>query len=119
MDGAPQEPSRRRLARLAATSAKEPTALLSASNASTTPCAFDGYPDLQVYLGKGPSAEAESKTTTLVRPLLHHGPTVEVPLFYPASPARDGYCAIPVDEEPRIWCSHRTRHAPTTARSCR
>ncbi|MGW1049364.1 DUF4232 domain-containing protein [Streptomyces sp. NPDC001118] len=91
-----------KLTRLAATSAKEPAALLSATNTGTTPCAFDGYPNVEVYLGKGPSVEAKPKTTTPVRLLLNHGRTVEVPLFYPAAPLRDGYCSIPVDEDPSI-----------------
>ncbi|MGW2651947.1 DUF4232 domain-containing protein [Streptomyces sp. NPDC001393] len=96
------EQLRWKLTRLAAPSAKEPTALLSATNTGTTPCSFDGYPYVHVYLGKGPAVEAKPKATTPVRLLLNHGRTVEVPLFYPAAPLRDGYCGIPVDEDPEI-----------------
>jgi hypothetical protein len=91
-----------KLTRLAATSAKEPTALLSATNTGTTPCAFDGHPYVEVFLGKGPSVEAKPKTMAPVRLLLNHRRTVEIPLFYPAAPLRDGYCSIPIDEDPRI-----------------
>lgn len=76
--------------------------MLSATNTGTVSCAFAGYPDVDVYLGKGPSVSAKPKTTAPVRLVLDHGRTVDLPLFYPASPLRDGYCAIPVDEEPRI-----------------
>ncbi len=101
-----------KLTRLAAPSAKEPTALLSATNTGATACAFDGYPYVEVTLGKGPAAEAKPKTTTPVRLRVNRGRTVEVPLFYPAQPLRDGYCAIPVDEDPRI-----TVQPPHPARS--
>ncbi|KUM89731.1 hypothetical protein AQI88_39410 [Streptomyces cellostaticus] len=75
---------------------------MSATNIGGTSCAFDGYPYVEVYLGKGPSESAKPKTTKPVRLALDHGRTVDFPLFYPASPLRDGYCSIPVDEDPRI-----------------
>ena len=106
------EQLRWRLTRLTANPSKGPTALLSLTNTGATPCTFDGYPDLEVYLGKGPSVDAKPKTTTRVRLLLGHGRTIEIPLFYPAVRLRDGYCAIQPDEDPRI--SARPPHpAPT------
>jgi hypothetical protein len=83
-------------------SGKVPTALLSATNTGAAPCAFDGYPKVQAYAGKGPSVWSEPKAKAPVRLVLNHGSTVEFPLFYPASPSADGSCAIPVDDDPRI-----------------
>ncbi|GGY07303.1 hypothetical protein GCM10010510_61570 [Streptomyces anandii JCM 4720] len=106
------EQLRWRLTLLTVKPSKEPTALLSATNTGATPCAFDGYPDLEVHLGKGPAVDAQPKTTTRVRLLLGHGRTVEIPLFYPAVRLRDGYCAIPPGEDPEI--SARPPHPAST-----
>ncbi|MFI1539591.1 DUF4232 domain-containing protein [Streptomyces anandii] len=81
---------------------KVPTALLSVTNTSPAPCAFDGYPKMHAYAGKGPAVWSEPKAKAPVRLLLNHGKTVNFPLFYPASPSADGSCAIPVDDAPRI-----------------
>ncbi|MGW3200786.1 DUF4232 domain-containing protein [Streptomyces sp. NPDC001118] len=91
-----------RLTRLADKSSKAPTALLSATNTSTAPCAFNGYPELHAYAGKGPAVWSEPKAKAPVRLVLDHGKTVDFPLFYPAAPAANGSCSIPVDDDPRI-----------------
>jgi hypothetical protein len=91
-----------RLTRLADKSSKAPTALLSATNTSTASCAFNGYPELHAYAGKGPAVWSEPKSKAPVRLMLGPGNAVDFPLFYPASPAPDGSCSIPVDDDPRI-----------------
>ncbi|MFD7056132.1 DUF4232 domain-containing protein [Streptomyces mirabilis] len=91
-----------RLTRLADKSSKAPTALLSATNASTASCAFNGYPELHAYAGKGPAVWSEPKAKAPVRLMLGPGNSVDFPLFYPASPAPNGSCSIPVDDDPRI-----------------
>jgi hypothetical protein len=91
-----------RLTRLADKSSKAPTALLSATNTSTASCAFNGYPELHAYAGKGPAVWSEPKAKAPVRLMLGPGNSVDFPLFYPASPAPNGSCSIPVDDDPRI-----------------
>lgn len=91
-----------RLTRLADKSSKAPTALLSATNTSTAPCAFNGYPELHAYAGKGPAVWSEPKAKAPVRLVLDHDKTVDFPLFYLAAPAADGSCSIPVEDDPRI-----------------
>ncbi|EST29660.1 DUF4232 domain-containing protein [Streptomyces roseochromogenus] len=96
------EQLRWKLTRLAGTSDKAPAAMLSATNPGTTPCALDGNPDLNVYVGKGPSVSSEPKTTTPIRLVLNHGHEVEFPLFYETSASPRGSCFIPADDDPRI-----------------
>ncbi|KOV60414.1 DUF4232 domain-containing protein [Streptomyces sp. MMG1121] len=91
-----------RLTRLAGTSGKAPTALLSARNTSAKSCVFNGYPKLHAYAGKGPAVWSEPKAKVPVRLVLNPGSALDFPLFYPASPAADGSCSIPVDDHPRI-----------------
>ncbi|MEV5873627.1 DUF4232 domain-containing protein [Streptomyces sp. NPDC052101] len=91
-----------KLTRLAGRSATSPTARLTATNTSAAPCTFNGYPDVQAYAGKGPAVWSEPKAKAPVRMVLNHDMTADFPLFYPASPAADGSCAIPVDDDPRI-----------------
>ncbi|MGW7819988.1 DUF4232 domain-containing protein [Streptomyces puniciscabiei] len=91
-----------KLTLLADKPSKAPTALLSATNTSAAPCAFDGYPKVQAYAGKGPAVWSEPKAKAPVRLVLNHAKTVDFPLFYQASPSADGSCAIPVDDAPRI-----------------
>ncbi|MGW2693000.1 DUF4232 domain-containing protein [Streptomyces sp. NPDC001296] len=86
-----------------------PTALLSATNTGPRPCAFDGYPDIDVYVGKGPSVSSKPKKSTSVRLALNAGHTVVFPLFYAATPAPHGSCFIPGDNDPRV--SVRPPHA--------
>ncbi|MDT0466620.1 DUF4232 domain-containing protein [Streptomyces gibsoniae] len=86
-----------------------PTALLSATNTASRPCAFDGYPDIDVYVGKGPSVSSKPKKSTSVRLALNAGHAVVFPLFYVATPDRHGSCFIPGDNDPRV--SVRPPHA--------
>ncbi|MER6129003.1 DUF4232 domain-containing protein [Streptomyces sp. NPDC001795] len=80
----------------------KPTALLRATNNGTTPCALDGYPELNVHVGKGPSVTSKPKTTTPVRLVLKPRHAVDYPLFYEASASRHGGCFIPAYNNPRI-----------------
>ncbi|MGW2746630.1 DUF4232 domain-containing protein [Streptomyces sp. NPDC001450] len=58
-------------------------AMLSARNRSAKPCAFDGYPQLHVWVGKAQDVESEpTKTATPVRLVLDPGRTVDFPLYY-------------------------------------
>ncbi|WP_265569066.1 DUF4232 domain-containing protein [Streptomyces hygroscopicus] len=91
-----------RLTRLADKSSKAPTALLSATNIGTLRCAFNGYPELHAYAGKGPAVWSEPMSKAPVRLVLNHGNAVDFPLFYPASPVAGGSCSIPLDDDPRI-----------------
>ncbi|MFJ5534817.1 DUF4232 domain-containing protein [Streptomyces sp. NPDC093261] len=86
-----------------------PTALLSAMNTGPRPCAFDGYPDIDVYVGKGPSVSSKPKSSTSVRLVLNAGHAVEFPLFYEPTAGPHGSCFIPGDNDPRI--SVRPPHA--------
>ncbi|WP_079249554.1 hypothetical protein [Streptomyces sp. IMTB 2501] len=76
--------------------------MLSATNPGTTACAFDGNPDLNVYVGKGASVSSVPKTTKPIRLVLNHGHGVEFPLFYETSASPHGSCFIPADNNPRI-----------------
>ncbi|MEU5536841.1 DUF4232 domain-containing protein [Streptomyces sp. NPDC020362] len=98
-----------KLTRPHGTSHGAPTALLSARNTGTRPCAFDGYPDLDVYVGKGPSVSSKPKSTRPVRLVLNSTRTVEFPVFYAATAALHGSCFIPGHDSPRI--SVRPPHA--------
>ncbi|MEV6028036.1 DUF4232 domain-containing protein [Streptomyces sp. NPDC052036] len=86
-----------------------PTALLSATNTGPRPCAFDGYPVVDVYVGKGPSVSSKPKKNTSVRLTLNAGHAVVFPLFYAPTAAPRGGCFIPGDDDPRI--SVRPPHA--------
>ncbi|MEU6366727.1 DUF4232 domain-containing protein [Streptomyces sp. NPDC046931] len=98
-----------KLTRLDRKTHNAPTALLSATNTGTRPCAFDGYPDIDVYVGKGPSVSSKPKRVTSVRLVLNAGHAVEFPLFYAPTADPQGSCFIPGDDDPRI--SVRPPHA--------
>ncbi|MGW2706284.1 DUF4232 domain-containing protein [Streptomyces sp. NPDC001340] len=69
--------------RLADRPAGAPAAVLSARNRSAKPCAFDGYPQLHVGVGKAQDVEsAPKKEAVPVRLVLDPGRTVDFPLFY-------------------------------------
>ncbi|MEU6403060.1 DUF4232 domain-containing protein [Streptomyces sp. NPDC046985] len=78
-----------------------PAALLSAANTGGAPCAFDGYPSLEVYVGKGPSVSAAPASAGRVRLVLLHGRSAQFPLYYPAAPFH-GYCALPAHVTPSV-----------------
>lgn len=86
-----------------------PTALLSARNTGSRPCAFDGYPELDVYVGKGPSVSSTPKSTKPVRVVLNGARAVEFPVFYVPTATQHGSCFIPGRDSPRI--SVRPPHA--------
>ncbi|MEU8471463.1 DUF4232 domain-containing protein [Streptomyces sp. NPDC029006] len=80
-----------------------PAATLSAENKGAKSCAFDGYPDIDVYIGKGPSADGKPKKgATPVHLELNPGHTVEFPLFYEATPAPGGGCEVAAEYDPSI-----------------
>ncbi|MES4893206.1 DUF4232 domain-containing protein [Streptomyces sp. NPDC096012] len=80
-----------------------PAAALSAENTGSKSCAFDGYPDIDVYVGKGPSADGKPKKgATPVDVELNPGHTVEFPLFYDATAAPGGGCEVSAEYDPRI-----------------
>jgi hypothetical protein len=91
-----------KLTRLAGNPRSASAALLSATNTGTTPCVFDGYPDLEVHAGKGPSVSSKPQATTPVRHVLNPGRGIEFPLFYETSASPQGSCFIPADDDPSI-----------------
>ncbi|MGV9245575.1 DUF4232 domain-containing protein [Streptomyces sp. NPDC003710] len=98
-----------KLTRLEGKTHNAPTALLSATNTGTRPCAFDGYPGIDVYVGKGPSVSSKPKSITSVRLVLNAGHAAEFPLFYTPTAGPHGSCFIPGDDDPRV--SVRPPHA--------
>lgn len=81
--------------RLADTSASAPVAMLSARNRSAQPCAFDGYPQMHVWVGKAQDVESEPKQEAIpVRLVLNPGQTVDFPLFYQPHDVPRGSCWI-------------------------
>ncbi|MFK4149150.1 hypothetical protein [Streptomyces sp. NPDC004065] len=56
-----------------------PTATLSARLEGSKSCAFDGYPELSVYVGKGPSAGSKPKEFTPVHLVLKPGHRIAIP----------------------------------------
>ncbi|MFF1281535.1 DUF4232 domain-containing protein [Streptomyces sp. NPDC058299] len=80
-----------------------PSATLSAENKGSASCAFDGYPGIDVYIGKGPSADGKPKKgATPVHVELNPGHTVEFPLFYEATAAPGGSCEVSAEYDPSI-----------------
>ncbi|KUN88875.1 hypothetical protein AQJ66_05220 [Streptomyces bungoensis] len=87
-----------------------PAATLGATLRGARRCAFDGYPELDVYVGKGPDVPARpERGAGPVRVELHPGHTLEFPVFYAASPLPDGSCRLPADTTPSV--SVRPPHA--------
>ncbi|MEV7686988.1 DUF4232 domain-containing protein [Streptomyces bungoensis] len=87
-----------------------PAATLSATLRSARTCAFDGYPELDVYVGKGPDVPARpERGAGPVRVELHPGHTLTFPVFYAPSVLPDGSCFLPADTTPSI--SVRPPHA--------
>ncbi|MEU6085564.1 DUF4232 domain-containing protein [Streptomyces sp. NPDC047085] len=80
---------------------KTPAATLSARNKGPKSCAFDGYPALSVYVGKGPSADAKPKKATPVHLVLDSGRTIEFPVFYDPIGA-PGDCDVSAEYNPRV-----------------
>jgi hypothetical protein len=75
---------------------------LSAANTGTTPCAFDGYPDVEVHAGKGPSVSSRPKAPAPVRHVLNPGRSIEFPLFYETSASPHGSCFLPAEDDAGI-----------------
>ncbi|WP_225826232.1 DUF4232 domain-containing protein [Streptomyces naphthomycinicus] len=92
-----------KMTRLADEQRNTPAAVLSAENKGSKSCAFDGYPDIDVYIGKGASAAGKPKKgATPVRLELRPGHTVEFPLFYAASAAPGDACEVSAEYDPSI-----------------
>ncbi|MFJ8197815.1 DUF4232 domain-containing protein [Streptomyces sp. NPDC096152] len=79
-----------------------PTAMLSAAHKGPRPCAFDGYPGLEFWVGKGPSADAKPKKSTPVRLVLKPGHSIEFPVFYDAVGSPSESCDLLAENDPRI-----------------
>ncbi|MFF3000791.1 DUF4232 domain-containing protein [Streptomyces sp. NPDC057950] len=79
-----------------------PTATLSAAHKGSQPCAFDGYPELSVHVGKGPSADSRPKKRTPVRLVLKPGHSIAIPVFYDAVGSPSGSCEVMADYNPRV-----------------
>ncbi|MEU8587353.1 DUF4232 domain-containing protein [Streptomyces sp. NPDC048664] len=79
-----------------------PTATLSAAHKGAKPCAFDGYPELHVYVGKGPSADSRPKRSAPVHLVLEPGHSVEIPVFYDAVGSPSGSCEVMAEYDPRV-----------------
>ncbi|MYX98402.1 DUF4232 domain-containing protein [Streptomyces sp. SID486] len=78
-------------------------ATLSAENNGPKSCAFDGYPDIDVHIGKGPAADGKPKRGAApVHVELHPGHTVEFPLFYEATAAPGDGCEVSAAYDPSI-----------------
>ncbi|MEU6064834.1 DUF4232 domain-containing protein [Streptomyces sp. NPDC047082] len=79
-----------------------PMATLSAVHKGSKPCAFDGYPALSVYVGKGPSADSKPKESTPVHLVLKPGHSIAIPVFYDAIGAPSGSCEVMAEYNPRV-----------------
>ncbi|MEV5880537.1 DUF4232 domain-containing protein [Streptomyces sp. NPDC052101] len=87
-----------------------PTATLSATHKGAKPCAFDGYPELSAFIGKGPAADAEPKKGAApVHLVLQPGHAVEFPIFYDAVGSPSASCNVSAEYNPDI--SVRPPHA--------
>jgi hypothetical protein len=92
-----------KMTRLPGKQQNAPAAALSAENKGSKSCAFDGYPDIDVYVGKGPSAAGKPKKgATPVHLELNPGHTVEFPLFYEATAAPGDGCEVSAEYDPGI-----------------
>lgn len=92
-----------KVTRLPAGQRNAPAATLSAENRGTKACAFDGYPAIDVYVGKGPSADGRPKKGAApVRLELNPGHTVDFPLFFEATAARGADCEVSAAYDPSI-----------------
>ncbi|UXY32943.1 DUF4232 domain-containing protein [Streptomyces sp. HUAS TT20] len=89
-----------------------PTAMLSAAHKGSKPCAFDGYPELSVYVGKGPSADSKPKQSTPVHLVLKPGHSIAIPVFYDAVGSPSGSCEVMAEYNPRVEVRppHPTAH---------
>ncbi|MGW7383329.1 DUF4232 domain-containing protein [Streptomyces sp. NPDC054794] len=79
-----------------------PTATLSAAHMGSKPCAFDGYPELSVHVGKGPSADSKPKESAPVHLLLKAGHSIAIPVFYDAIGSPSGSCEVMAEYNPRV-----------------
>ncbi|MFI9645545.1 DUF4232 domain-containing protein [Streptomyces sp. NPDC052040] len=79
-----------------------PAATLSAAHKGSKPCAFDGYPALSVYVGKGPSADSAPKRSMPVHLVLAPGHRIEIPVFYDAIGSPSGECEVSGEYDPRV-----------------
>ncbi|MER7916675.1 MULTISPECIES: DUF4232 domain-containing protein [unclassified Streptomyces] len=79
-----------------------PTAMLSAAHKGSKPCAFDGYPGLEFWVGKGPSADAKPERSAPVHLVLNPGHRIGFPVFYDAVGSPSESCDILAENDPRI-----------------
>ncbi|MEV6837266.1 DUF4232 domain-containing protein [Streptomyces sp. NPDC051133] len=92
-----------KMTRLSGGRQSTPAATLSAENKGSKPCAFDGYPEIDVYVGKGPSADGRPKKgATPVHSELNPGHAVEFPLFYEATATPGDGCEVSAEYDPSI-----------------
>lgn len=89
-----------------------PAATLTATHRGPKPCAFDGYPQLDFWAGKGPSAESKPKTSTPVHLVLNPGHSIEFPVFYDPIGSSPGDCELSAELDPRVSVTppHRAAH---------
>ncbi|MBN0048772.1 DUF4232 domain-containing protein [Streptomyces actuosus] len=84
-----------RLTRLSERAPGAPAALLSGTNTGARPCAFDGYPQLDVRVGKAQGVRSEPREKgEPARLVVEPGRTVDVPLFYRPDGGAPGSCWI-------------------------
>ncbi|MFF9089935.1 DUF4232 domain-containing protein [Streptomyces sp. NPDC014991] len=92
-----------KMTRLPGKQRNTPVATLSAENKGSKACVFDGYPSIDVYIGKGPSADGKPKKgATPVHVQLNPDRTVEFPLFYEATAVRGDGCEVSAEYDPSI-----------------
>ncbi|MEU5537544.1 DUF4232 domain-containing protein [Streptomyces sp. NPDC020362] len=99
--------------RLADRPAGAPVATLSGRNKSAKPCAFDGYPQLHVWVGKAQDVLSEPKKKAKpVRLVLNPGHTVDFPLFYQPHHIPRRFCWIAGDDNAGsdVVPPHRAQH---------
>ncbi|WP_369364842.1 DUF4232 domain-containing protein [Streptomyces sp. CG4] len=89
-----------------------PTAMLSAAHKGAKPCAFDGYPGLEYFVGKGPASDAKPKKSTPVHLVLKPGHSIAFPVFYDAVGSPSESCDISAEYDPSISVTppHRAPH---------
>ena len=89
-----------------------PAATLSATRKGSGSCAFDGYPVLDFWVGKGPSATSKPKTSAPVHLVLNQGHSIEFPVFYDPVGSPPGNCEVMAEYDPRVAVTppHRAAH---------
>ncbi|MFI8963932.1 DUF4232 domain-containing protein [Streptomyces sp. NPDC053493] len=81
--------------------------MLSATNTGTRPCVLDGYPQLDIHVGKAQGASSKPKGTAAAPPrhVLDPGRTAAYPVFYDPYESSPGTCFMPADSHASVYVS--------------